>query len=50
MQDFKAKGGSMDGLGPLVADGMLFVNSGYDYFGEMEGNALLAFTVKLAIN
>ena len=42
----KAKGGSMDGPGPLVADGMLFVNSGYDYFGEMAGNALLAFTVK----
>jgi hypothetical protein len=25
----KAKGGSMDGNGPIVADGMVFVNSGY---------------------
>jgi len=39
----KAKGGSLDGPAPVVADGMLFVNSGYGMFGEMQGNVLLAF-------
>ena len=36
-------GGSLDGAGPVVADGMLFVNSGYPRFGGMPGNVLLAF-------
>ena len=40
-----ARGGSIDGPGPVVADGMLFVNSGYGSFGQMPGNALLAFKV-----
>jgi polyvinyl alcohol dehydrogenase (cytochrome) len=39
-----AKGGSLDGPGPVVAGGMLFVNSGYAYFNGMPGNVLLAFT------
>jgi len=39
----KAKGGSMDGPGVVVADGMVFVNSGYSRFGGMPGNVLLAF-------
>ena len=30
---------------PVIADGMLFVNSGYGMFGEMPGNVLLAFEV-----
>ena len=38
-----AKGGSLDGAGPVVADGMLFVNSGYPRFGGAPGNVLLAF-------
>ena len=38
-----AKGGSLDGAGPVVAGGMLFVNSGYPRFGGMPGNVLLAF-------
>lgn len=38
-----AKGGSMDGPGPVIAGGMLFVNSGYSRFGGMPGNVLLAF-------
>jgi polyvinyl alcohol dehydrogenase (cytochrome) len=41
----KAKGGSLDGPGPVVAGGILYVNSGYGMFGEMPGNVLLAFSV-----
>ena len=41
----KAKGGSLDGPGPVVVGGTLYVNSGYGMFGEMSGNALLAFSV-----
>ena len=40
-----AKGGSLDGAGPVIVDGMLFVNSGYPRFGGMPGNVLLAFGV-----
>jgi polyvinyl alcohol dehydrogenase (cytochrome) len=36
-------GGSLDGAGPVVAAGMVFVNSGYPRFGGMPGNVLLAF-------
>jgi polyvinyl alcohol dehydrogenase (cytochrome) len=42
----KAKGGSLDGPGPVVVGGTLYVNSGYGMFGEMPGNVLLAFTVE----
>ncbi len=45
----KAKGGSIDGPAPVIADGMLFVNSGYGMFGEMGGNVLLAFGVEGAL-
>jgi polyvinyl alcohol dehydrogenase (cytochrome) len=38
-----AKGGSLDGAGPIVVDGMVYVNSGYPRFGGMPGNVLLAF-------
>jgi polyvinyl alcohol dehydrogenase (cytochrome) len=41
----KAHGGSLDGPGPAVAGGMLFVNSGYGQFGGTGGNVLLAFSV-----
>jgi polyvinyl alcohol dehydrogenase (cytochrome) len=40
-----AHGGSLDGPGPVVADGMLYVNSGYAQFGGTPGNVLLAFSV-----
>jgi polyvinyl alcohol dehydrogenase (cytochrome) len=40
-----ARGGSIDGPGPVVVDGMLYVNSGYAIFGGMPGNVLLAFSV-----
>jgi polyvinyl alcohol dehydrogenase (cytochrome) len=40
-----AKGGSMDGPGPAVAGGMLYVCSGYGAWGGLPGNVLLAFSV-----
>jgi polyvinyl alcohol dehydrogenase (cytochrome) len=40
----KARGGSLDGPGVVVAGGMVFVNSGYARNGGMPGNVLLAFT------
>jgi polyvinyl alcohol dehydrogenase (cytochrome) len=39
------KGGSLDGAGPVIVDGMVFVNSGYPRFGGLPGNVLLAFGV-----
>ena len=41
----KTKGGSFDGPGPTIVDGMLYVNAGYGYRGGMPGNALIAFSV-----
>lgn len=38
-----ANGGSLNGPGPTVVDGMLFMTSGYATFGGMPGNVLLAF-------
>ena len=49
MRDFetvngvKARGGSIDGPGVVVAGGMVFVNSGYSRNGAVPGNVLLAF-------
>ncbi len=37
-----AHGGSLNATGAVVADGMLFVNSGYGELGGMPGNVLLA--------
>ncbi|HTQ36662.1 MAG TPA: PQQ-binding-like beta-propeller repeat protein [Steroidobacteraceae bacterium] len=42
----QAKGGSMDGPGPIVANGMLFVNSGYGGLVGHAGNVLLAFALE----
>jgi len=39
----RAHGGSMNGSGPVVADGMVFANSGYSRLPVMPGNVLLAF-------
>lgn len=39
----KATGGAIDGPGPVVVNGMVFVNSGYTRYGGMPGNVLLAF-------
>jgi polyvinyl alcohol dehydrogenase (cytochrome) len=41
----KANGGAMDGPGPVVVGGMLYVNSGYGFNGGLPGNVLLAFSV-----
>jgi polyvinyl alcohol dehydrogenase (cytochrome) len=40
-----AHGGAMDGPGPTIADGMLYVTSGYAQWGGFPGNVLLAFEV-----
>jgi polyvinyl alcohol dehydrogenase (cytochrome) len=40
-----ARGGSLDGPGAVVVDGMVYVNSGYTNFGTIPGNVLLAFSV-----
>jgi len=39
----RGKGGSLDGAGPVVVGGMVFVNSGYARNGGAAGNVLLAF-------
>ena len=42
-----AKGGSLNGPGPVVAGGLLIMNSGYAYLGYgAAGNVLLAFGVE----
>ena len=40
-----ARGGSLDGPGPAVVGGMLYVNSGYTNFGTIPGNVLLAYSI-----
>jgi polyvinyl alcohol dehydrogenase (cytochrome) len=40
-----ARGGALDGPGPVMAGGILYVNSGYGPFGGMPGHVLLAFSV-----
>ena len=42
----RAKGGSMNGPGPTVAGGMVYVSSGYGAFGLRPGNVLLAFAAE----
>ena len=41
-----AKGASINGPGPVVAGGMVYVNSGYGSLGGRAGNVLLAFGVE----
>ena len=40
-----ANGGAIDGPGPVVADGMLYLTSGYVSLIGRPGNVLLAFGV-----
>jgi polyvinyl alcohol dehydrogenase (cytochrome) len=40
------KGGSINGAGPVIANGMVFTNSGYGSGRQLEGNVLLAFSVE----
>jgi polyvinyl alcohol dehydrogenase (cytochrome) len=37
------KGGSLDSAGPVIANGMVFANSGYGMWQGLPGNVLLAF-------
>jgi polyvinyl alcohol dehydrogenase (cytochrome) len=52
MRDFdtvnhvKARGGSISAPGPIVADGIVLVGSGYAILGGTPGNVLLAFSAK----
>ena len=39
----KGRGGSIDGPGAVVVNGMVFINSGYPRNGGVPGNVLLAF-------
>jgi polyvinyl alcohol dehydrogenase (cytochrome) len=40
----KARGGSISALGPIVADGLVIVGSGYAVLGGTPGNVILAFS------
>jgi polyvinyl alcohol dehydrogenase (cytochrome) len=42
----KAHGGSIDGPGAVVANGMVFITSGYPRNGGVPGNVLLAFSAE----
>jgi polyvinyl alcohol dehydrogenase (cytochrome) len=39
------RGGSLDAAGPVISQGILYVNSGYGQWGGMPGNVLLAFSM-----
>jgi len=39
-------GGAIDGSGPILVDGWVYVNSGYGRFGQLPGNALLGFSLQ----
>jgi polyvinyl alcohol dehydrogenase (cytochrome) len=41
-----ARGGAMEGPGPTIAGGMLYVNSGNGLWDGLSGNVLLAFSVR----
>ncbi len=45
VNEVTARGGSFDGPGPAIADGLMVVSSGYARAGGMPGNVLLAFSV-----
>jgi polyvinyl alcohol dehydrogenase (cytochrome) len=40
-----AKGGSIDGGGAVVVDGLVYIGSGSGFLGTMPGNVLLAYSV-----
>ena len=42
------RGGSIESDGPVIANGRLLVNSGYQFGSRMPGNVLLVFGVKAA--
>ena len=44
--NIKAYGGTIEGLGPVISGNNLYINSGYQYGGNMPGNVLLGFEIK----
>ena len=42
----EGRGGSINGPGPTIVNGMVYFVSGYGSFGQMAGNVLLAFAVQ----
>ncbi len=42
----RARGGSLDVAGPVIAGGMVFVMSGYGMYGAIPGNVLLAYSIE----
>lgn len=42
-KDLKAYGGTIEGVGPVIVKNNIFINSGYQYGGNMPGNVLLNF-------
>jgi polyvinyl alcohol dehydrogenase (cytochrome) len=40
----KSRGGSINALGPIVADGLVLVGSGFAVVGGTPGNVVLAFS------
>jgi polyvinyl alcohol dehydrogenase (cytochrome) len=46
VNDVVARGGSIDGAGPVIAGGMLYVASGNGGMVGMRGNVLLAFGIR----
>lgn len=45
LRAYSTKDGAMDGPGPAIVVGVLYVNSGYGFNGGMPGNVLLAFSI-----
>jgi polyvinyl alcohol dehydrogenase (cytochrome) len=45
-----AHGGAMDNAGVMFADDMVFMQSGYELFGQLPGNVLLAFKLRSTDN
>ena len=41
----KANGGSMELPGPVIVDGVVFVDSGFGFSGGIPGNVLLSYSV-----
>ena len=39
------KGGSIEADGPVIANGQVYITSGYDKWAEMPGNVLLVFAL-----
>ena len=44
--NIKAYGGTIEGLGPVISGNNLYINSGYQYGGNMPGNVLISFEIK----